>query len=69
MGRLEVLTPPGVDVRVRYNVDAGVVTENGEPVRSGTEMTGVLEPVGPRAGRPTLTLDLSADVGEIRISR
>ncbi len=70
-GRLEVIAPDAgnVDVRVNYVVDAGVVIENGEPVRSGTDMTGVLEPVAPQSGRPTLTLDLSADLGEIRVQR
>ncbi len=68
-GRIEVIAPTGVDVRVRYAIDAGVVIENGEPVRSGTDMVGVLEPVLPQSGRPTLTLDLAADLGEIRIQR
>ena len=70
-GRVEVIAPNArnVNVRVNYVVDAGVVVENGEPVRSGTDMTGVLEPVAPQAARPTLTLDLSADLGEIRVQR
>jgi phage shock protein PspC (stress-responsive transcriptional regulator) len=68
-GRLEVLAPSGVDVRVLYSIDAGVLLENGEAVRSGTEFDGILEPVQPQAGRPTLTLDLSVDVGEVRVIR
>lgn len=71
VGRIEVIGPTaeGVNVRVNYVVDAGVVVADEEPVRSGTDMTGVLEPESPQAGRPTLTLDLSADLGEIRVRR
>ena len=44
---------PEVNVVVSYVVDAGVVVENGEPVRSGTDMTGASnrgrrEPAGRR---------------------
>ena len=64
-GRLEVIAPNArdVNVRVNYVVDAGVVVENGEPVRSGTDMTGVLEPVA-APSRPT-----DADARPVRRSR
>jgi phage shock protein PspC (stress-responsive transcriptional regulator) len=70
-GRLEVIAPKAsaLNVVVRYALDAGVVVENDEPVRSGTDMIGTLEPPLRQASRPTLTLALSADVGEIRVQR
>jgi hypothetical protein len=68
-GRLEVLTPADANVRVQYAVDAGVVIENGQARYSGTELVGTLEPPRNRPERPTLTLDLSVDVGELRVQR
>ena len=68
-GRLEVLTPADANVRIQYAVDAGVVIENGEPTFSGTDLVGTLEPPTVVTGRPTLTLDLSVDVGELRVQR
>ena len=68
-GRLEVIAPGNANVVVKYRVDGGVVVENGEPKVSGTDLVGTLQPPAPVAGRPTLTLDLSVDVGEVRVQR
>ncbi len=68
-GRLEVIVPRNANVEIDYSVDAGVVIDDGETTKSGTDLTGTIPPANPVAGRPVLTLDLSVDVGELRVQR
>lgn len=68
-GRLDVTVPADVNVVARYHVGVGVVraftTEAG-----GTELTDVAtDPVSPEPSRPTLTLDLSVDQGDLQVGR
>lgn len=66
-GRIVVRTPPGVGVRLRYDVDAGHVTAYGSPVDAGTDLTEERLVVPPTVGQHTLTLDLSVDTGTIEV--
>ncbi|GAA1841833.1 PspC domain-containing protein [Microlunatus capsulatus] len=68
-GQLEVRVPDDVNVEVRYGVDLGAVEILGDQSRSGFDLhdTADLEP--PVAGRPTLTLDLSAELGQVAVVR
>ncbi len=68
-GRLDITVPSDVNVVLHYGVDAGVVTTYGQQV-SGTDLhdsasdRAVLDP-----DRPTLTLDLDVDLGELQVQR
>lgn len=68
-GQLKVIVPSDVNVRIKYSVDAGQVEAFGEQLKSGTDLKAEhLEPaVDPK--RPTLTLDLSVDVGTLEVVR
>jgi len=68
-GRLEVVAPADVNVAVRYTVDQGVVDAPGQESRAGSRLTGTLEPAPVRPDRPTLTLDLSVDRGQLQVRR
>ena len=61
--------PPDVNVVVDYTLDAGTVKVFDQQVASGTELKSVLpaEPADP--AKPTLTLKLTADVGQIEVNR
>lgn len=67
LGSLEVIVPKDVNVRVRYSVDSGVLHPYEQEPRSGEAVNGVIEPTTGRSGRPTLTLDVSVDHGELRV--
>jgi hypothetical protein len=70
LGRLNVVVPKDAQVAVRYTVDAGEVTVFGRSVAEGTELSGtVTDPQPPRPDRPTLTLDLSVDLGSVQVQR
>ena len=69
-GNLQVTVPPNTRVVVYYSADAGAVTTFGNAEKGGTELEGeVADPVTAEAGQPTLTLDLSVDVGKIEVRR
>jgi phage shock protein PspC (stress-responsive transcriptional regulator) len=69
LGNLAVTVPPDVNVVVDYTLDAGTVRVFDQQVASGTDLKSVLptEPVDP--AKPTLTLKLTADVGQIEVNR
>lgn len=67
LGSLEVIVPKDVNVRVRYSVDSGVLHAYEQEPRSGEAVNGVIEPTTGRSGRPTLTLDVSVNHGELRV--
>jgi phage shock protein PspC (stress-responsive transcriptional regulator) len=70
LGTVEVIVPRDTQVVVRYRVDGGSVTAFGRPVASGSELSGALTDPNPlRANRPTLTLDLAADLGTVEVRR
>jgi phage shock protein PspC (stress-responsive transcriptional regulator) len=69
LGELSVTVPEKVNVVVDYTVDAGAVTAFGTKAASGTELHAVLPPTAPDPKQPTLTLKLSADVGQIEVTR
>jgi phage shock protein PspC (stress-responsive transcriptional regulator) len=69
LGALTVTVPPDVNVALDYTVDAGSVTVFGVQKANGTELHAVLPADSSQTGRPTLTLKLSADVGQIEVKR
>ena len=70
LGRVDVVVPQNAQVVVRYTVDAGEVTAFGRPVADGTELSGtVTDPSPLRPDRPTLTLDLTVDLGTVQVRR
>lgn len=69
MGRLEVTVPADVNVELRYRVEQGLVLAFDEDPRAGTDLSQVVPPAAPLLGRPTLTLDLSVDRGQLEIRR
>ena len=70
LGSVDVLVPRNAQVVVRYTADAGEVTAFGRPVADGTELSGVVTDPSPlRPDRPTLTLDLAADLGTVEVRR
>lgn len=68
-GRLEVAVPADVNVAVRYRTGLGVVQAYDEQVGVGNEVAGTLSPPVPMDGKPTVTLDLSVDRGELKVRR
>jgi phage shock protein PspC (stress-responsive transcriptional regulator) len=66
-GRLDVRTPPGVGVALRYTADTGSVYGYGREVEGGTDLRGERLLVAPAAGQRTLTLDLGVDTGTIQV--
>lgn len=69
-GRLAVIVPAGVNVRTQYTVDAGVVEAYGQQLESGTDLRAdQLDPAVPNPNQPTLTLDVSVDVGNVEVRR
>jgi phage shock protein PspC (stress-responsive transcriptional regulator) len=69
VGSLTVRVPPADNVVVRYSVQAGAVTVYGQKLRSGSDLTGTVPADSTSPGAPTLTLDLSADVGQVEVVR
>jgi phage shock protein PspC (stress-responsive transcriptional regulator) len=69
MGQLEVKVPDDVNVEVRYGVDLGNVEGLGQELDSGFDLEGTRELTGSLAGRPTLTLDLTVDAGQVSVIR
>jgi hypothetical protein len=69
-GNLEVVVPKGVNVMTDYTVDAGAVEAYGNRVDSGTDLHDrQLDPANPDPARPTLTLELSVDLGNLEVRR
>ncbi|GAA1432349.1 hypothetical protein GCM10009616_21620 [Microlunatus lacustris] len=68
-GQLEVRVPADVNVEVRYGVDVGAVQAFGQETRSGFDLQGSTREPNPREGRPTLTLDLSVEAGQVAVVR
>ena len=68
-GSLVVTVPENTNVRIQYVIDSGVLTAFGEQAAGGTDLRDTIEPAGADPADPTLTLVLSADVGEIRVQR
>ena len=70
LGRIVVTAPPGANVVVRYNADAGSVTAFDKLVGSGTDLTGMTSDPSPmNPAQPTLTLDLGVDLGSVEVRR
>ncbi len=69
LGQLRITVPPKTNVVVDYSVDAGAVTIFGTQRANGTNLHGVLPADPATAGQPTLTLKVSADVGQIEVNR
>ncbi len=68
LGRLEVIVPKDANVVVHYSTDLGKVRAYGKEIAQGTELTGdIPDPDVAEPGQPTLTLDLSLDVGNIEV--
>ena len=68
-GQLQVRVPEDVNVEVRYGVDLGAVETLGQHSRSGFDLQGVTDLEPPVEGRPTLTLDLSVEAGQVAVIR
>jgi phage shock protein PspC (stress-responsive transcriptional regulator) len=69
LGAIVVTVPPETNVVVDYTVDAGSVTVFGVEQASGTELHDVVKPDAPDPALHTLTLKLTADVGQIEVKR
>ncbi len=70
VGSVEVVVPPQVRVVVNYRLDVGSVQVLSTPARSGPDLHGqIADPLNPADGQPTLTLDLSADAGNVQVHR
>jgi len=69
LGSLAVTVPPETNVVVDYTLDAGTVKVFDQQVASGTELHAVLPADPAEPGKPTLTLKLTADVGQIEVNR
>jgi phage shock protein PspC (stress-responsive transcriptional regulator) len=70
LGELRIVVPRDTNVVVNYSADAGKVHAFGADVRSGSELHGTVhDPEPALPGRPTLTLDLSVDLGNVEVSR
>jgi phage shock protein PspC (stress-responsive transcriptional regulator) len=69
LGNLAVTVPPEVNVVVDYSLDAGTVKVFDQQVASGTELKSVLPAATTDPTKPTLTLKLTADVGQIEVNR
>ena len=69
MGQLEVKVPDDVNVAIRYDVDLGAVQAFGLETASGFDLLGTTEPTALLSTRPTLTLDLTVDAGQVSVIR
>ncbi len=70
LGRIEVIVPKDTNVVVHYSTDLGQVRAYGTEIAKGTERSGDIgDPDVAEPGQPTLTLDLSLDVGNIEVRR
>jgi hypothetical protein len=69
MGTVTVVVPPEARVRVNYTIDSGAVEVFSTVVAAGNELHDVFQPEAPTASGPTLTLDLSADMGKVVVRR
>jgi phage shock protein PspC (stress-responsive transcriptional regulator) len=70
LGAVDVIVPPGTQVVVRYAADGGSVTTFGRSIASGSDLRGVVtDPQPLRPDRPTLTLDLTVDLGTVQVRR
>jgi phage shock protein PspC (stress-responsive transcriptional regulator) len=69
MGTLTVMVPPEARVRVNYTIDSGAVEVFDTVVAAGNELHDVFQPEAPTATGPTLTLDLSAEMGKVVVRR
>jgi phage shock protein PspC (stress-responsive transcriptional regulator) len=70
VGNLVVTVPRDARVVVHYSADWGAVTTFGEEVKGGSDVRGdTADPTTAAAGQPTLTLDLSVDVGHVEVRR
>ena len=70
VGFVEVVVPPQVRVVVNYRLDVGSVQVLSTAARSGPDLHGqIADPLNPADGQPTLTLDLSADAGNVQVHR
>ncbi len=70
LGHLDVIVPKDARVIVHYSNDLGATTVFGTDIAGGTELAGdVTDPVVAKPGQPTLTLDLSVDVGKLEVRR
>jgi hypothetical protein len=68
-GRLEVTVPPGMGVRLGYDVGLGHAVSFGSELGSGRGVHGSTELVPTAKGEPTLVLDLSVKRGELEVRR
>ena len=66
-GRLEVAVPADVNVAVRYRTGLGVVQAYDQQIGGGRDVTGTIQPPTSMIGKPTVTLDLSVDRGELEV--
>jgi phage shock protein PspC (stress-responsive transcriptional regulator) len=70
LGRLEVTVPKDANVVVNYSADMGAVRAYGDEVKAGSELMGqIRDPQLTQPDRPTLTLNLSVDAGNIEVQR
>jgi phage shock protein PspC (stress-responsive transcriptional regulator) len=70
VGELKVVVPRDTNLVINYAADMGSVHAFGAEVRPGSKLTGTLHDPRPALpGRPTLTLDLSIDLGNLEVSR
>ena len=69
LGTLTVVVPPEARVRVNYTIDSGAVEVFDTVVAAGNELHDVFQPEAPAASGPTLTLDLSAEMGKVVVRR
>lgn len=68
-GRLEVAVPADVNVAVRYRAGFGVVQVYDQQIGGGKDVTGTIPPPTAVVGKPTVTLDLSVNRGELEVRR
>ena len=69
MGTLTIVVPPEARVRVNYTIDSGAVEVFDTVVAAGNELRDAYQPEAPTASGPTLTLDLSAEMGKVVVRR
>jgi phage shock protein PspC (stress-responsive transcriptional regulator) len=69
LGTLTVVVPPEARVRVNYTIDSGAVEVFSTVVAAGNELHDTFQPEAPTATGPTLTLDLSAEMGKVVVRR
>lgn len=67
LGSVTVMAPPDTNLVVNYTVDAGAVRALGGERDSGTDLAGTWTSPSVDREAPTLTLDLTADVGQLEV--